>query len=237
MPNLKPLLTSLLLTSSLLSCAAAKQDVIKQDSILVPEANPPITKPAPTSNFGDTEPTFNQNLQDNPPLPTEDGAVPITVEPPPADTTQEEVSAVTYPYLVMRPTGKVNSYGNPIYQVAIFNNGRLVSSVNAVTGRAHTQNRNRNVAGTEAPLPNGQYRVATNWVGGTDPEVGGRFLPITPLFSTGRSALGFHVDPSYNKNKKEDGTAGCIGLTTTAERDLLFKFVQEYKPRYLKVAI
>jgi hypothetical protein len=168
------------------------------------------------------------------PIESSDG-IPVEVIPPPEST--EEVSAFTYPYLLMRPTGQVNNYGNPIYQVAMFANGRLVSTVYAVTGRAHTQNRNRNTAGTEAPLPNGKYTVATRWTPGDSPEVGGKFLPITPMFSTGRSALGFHVDPSYNRSLKEDGTAGCIGLTSVAERDTLFRFVQQYKPRYLQVSI
>ena len=48
---------------------------------------------------------------------------------------------------------------------------------------------------------------------GTHPEVGGRFLPIEPLFPTGRYALGIHYDPSFQKTNGEDGTVGCIALT------------------------
>ena len=63
------------------------------------------------------------------------------------------------------------------------------------------------------------------------------FLPISPLFSTGRSALGFHVDPSYNKDPKEDGTSGCIGLTNPADFKSLWSNIQQYQIKELQVAI
>jgi len=219
---LKPLLTSALLVSSLLSCAAVTP----------------------------TEPTI-QDIPEEIPVKTQEDfiqekSMPLEVVPPPEGITlevipppleQEEVAAVNYPFLVMRPTGKTNNFGNPIFEVAMFANGKLQHRVLTVSGRAHTQTRSRNVAGNEAPLPNGKYRVSTNVIPGTHPEVGGRFLPITPMFSTNRSALGFHVDPSFNRDPKEDGTSGCIGTTTVAERDLLFDFVRRYKPQYLQVNI
>jgi hypothetical protein len=238
---IKPSLTGLLLLSTMLSCAAVNPNAVTDETITQINQEPTIqtpTKPAPDSNFGQYE---AEPLETPSNTPTEEG-IPLTVvDPPPGmelEVIESEPTAVaSYPYLTMRNSGQLNRYGNPIYVVAMYDKGRLIGTVKAVTGRAHTQQRNRNVAGTEAPLPNGQYRVATNWIGGTHPEVGGRFLPITPLFSTGRTALGFHVDPSYNEDKKEDGTAGCIGLTTVAERDLLFNFVQQHKPKYLQVAL
>jgi hypothetical protein len=57
------------------------------------------------------------------------------------------------------------------------------------------------------------------------------------MFSTGRSALGFHVDPSYNKDPKEDGTSGCIGLTNAADFRSFWSDVQRYQIRDLQVAI
>lgn len=162
-------------------------------------------------------------------------AIPIEVIPPPESAV--EVSVASYPYLLMRPSGQSNQFGNPIYTIVMFANGREVGRVNSVTGRAHTQSRNRHQPGTEAPLPNGKYRVSTSWIPGSIAEAGSKFLPISPMFSTGRTELGFHVDPSFNKNPKEDGTAGCIGLTTVAEREQLFEFVRKHKPAYLNVQI
>lgn len=241
---IKPSLTGLLLMGTLLSCAAVNPNKVDDKTITEINQGPTpseLTKPAPDSNFGQYEAEPQEFLGAPESTTTEEG-IPITVvDPPPGMELEviesEPTAAVNYPHLTMRNSGQRNRYGNPIYVVAMYDKGRLMGTVNAVTGRAHTQQRNRNVAGTEAPLPNGQYRVATNWIGGTHPEVGGRFLPITPLFSTGRTALGFHVDPSYNKDKKEDGTAGCIGLTSVAERDRLFNFVQQHKPKYLQVAL
>lgn len=162
--------------------------------------------------------------------------IPITVEPPP-NMELEEIVVANYPYMEMRPTGRSNNFGNPIYTVVMYSEGKVIHRVDAVTGRAHTQNKNRDVAGTEAPLPNGKYLISRKIIPGTHPEVGGLFLPITPVFRTSRSELGFHVDPSYNTNITEDGTSGCIGTTTIIERDILFNYVKKYNPRYLKVDI
>ncbi len=106
-----------------------------------------------------------------------------------------------------------------------------------MTGRKHTQNRNRNRAGTEAPLPNGKYKVARAPIAGSIPEAGDRFLPIQPLFQTGRSALGIHYDPSFGKDNGEDGTSGCIGLTNKQELNKVLNYVRTYQPQYLEVNI
>jgi hypothetical protein len=226
-------LAPLLLLSTLLSCASSTTPPTPINS-----PTPITTKPSPTFDKDfylnpETETTFPETVI------TEEG-IPITVTPPPLTTSTPPPSVSSlpsYPFILMRNTGTTNRFGNPIYLVEMYNKGNLISSVKAVSGRAHTQQRNRNVAGTEAPLPNGHYRIAANWVPSSIREVGGRFLPITPLFSTGRSALGFHVDPSFDKQAEEDGTEGCIGLTTTHERDTLFDFVQTFKPHYLLVNI
>jgi hypothetical protein len=97
--------------------------------------------------------------------------------------------------------------------------------------------RNRHQAGTEAPLPDGKYQVAKTSVAGTIPEAGDRFLAIQPLFRTGRSALGIHYDPSFEKNNGEDGTSGCIGLTNRGDLDFVLNYVRTYRPQYLEVKI
>ena len=79
-------------------------------------------------------------------------------------------------YMVLAPTGRKNAVGNPLYELHLYVNGQLLRSYDAVTGRAHTQNRNRHQAGMEAPLPDGRYQVSRTVVPGSKYEVGGRFL-------------------------------------------------------------
>ena len=131
-------------------------------------------------------------------------------------------------FLKLTSTGTTNAVDNPLYQLELFVDGKLVNSYLTVTGRANTQGRNRHVSGTEAPLPDGNYYVAQNTVPGTHPEVGGTFLPITPDFRTGRSALGIHFDPSYEKNDGEDGTAGCIAFRNKGQLDSFLADLRTY---------
>jgi hypothetical protein len=138
-----------------------------------------------------------------------------------------------------------NKYGNPIYILHLCVGGKEQKSFEIVTGRNYTQQRNRNQSGTQSPLPNGKYRMGSTLVQGTLVEVGKvdglnvsqPFLAISPLFNTGRSALGFHVDPSYNKDAKEDGTSGCIGFLNAADFKSFWANVQEHKIKDLQVAI
>jgi hypothetical protein len=232
MVNLKSLFTVCILLGAMSSCAAVpseagytgKAEAVSQDQL---KENLPQTEAAPIEV-----------------IPPSSEGTPIKVIPPDSGPNynytspgQENAAIPSYAFIKMVATGKVNSFGNPIYEVLLYNNSNLVSRLQAVTGRAHTQSKDRNVGNNEAPLPNGRYRVATSWVNGTTAEVGGRFLPITPLFRTGRTDLGFHVDPSYNRDRKEDGTAGCIGLVSVSDRDILFNFARQYRPQYLDVQI
>ncbi len=138
-----------------------------------------------------------------------------------------------------------NKYGNPIYLLHICVGGKEQRSYEIVTGRSFTQQKNRDRSGTHSPLPNGKYRMSSGLTQGTLVEVGKvsglnvsqPFLPISPMFGTGRSALGIHVDPSYNKDPKEDGTSGCIGLTSPADFKSLWSDIDRYQIRNLQVAI
>lgn len=135
------------------------------------------------------------------------------------------------------PSGMTNQQKNPIYLLRVYHQGQLKYTFETVAGRYFTQTRNRHQSGTEAPLPDGNYTVSSHSVPGTLAEVGGRFLPVYPQFSTGRSALGIHYDPSYNKSNGEDGTAGCIGLSSRRHFATLLKFVETHKPKLLIVDI
>ena len=138
-----------------------------------------------------------------------------------------------------------NKYGNPIYILRLCIEGKEQRSYQIVTGRSFTQQKNRNQSGTHSPLPNGKYRISSGLTQGMVVEVGRvsglsvsqPFLPISPMFGTGRSALGIHVDPSYNKDPKEDGTSGCIGLTNPADFKSLWSNINQYRIRDLQVAI
>jgi hypothetical protein len=134
-------------------------------------------------------------------------------------------------------TGQTNLLGNPLYELRLHVNGEMVSSYLTVSGRTHTQNKNRHQSGTEAPLPDGKYKVAKTSVAGTIREAGDRFLAIQPLFQTGRSALGIHYDPSFEKSNGEDGTSGCIGLTNKPALDEVLDYVRTHQPQYLEVNI
>lgn len=146
-------------------------------------------------------------------------------------------SIIANNYMILVKTSRKNSFGNPLYELKLFADGREINSFDTVSGRYHTQNKNRNVSGTQAPLPNGEYTVSQYYVPGTHYEVGGRFLPIHPKFGTGRSALGIHYDPSFEKSQKDDGTAGCIALTNKEELDVVLNYVQQYQPKFLDVQI
>lgn len=140
-------------------------------------------------------------------------------------------------YMTLIPTNTTNAVGNFIYELQLYGNGQLIAAYPTVTGQATTQNKNRHKEGTEAPLPDGKYSVASSAVPGTTPEVGELFLPIEPLFSTGRTALGIHYDPSFQKTNGEDGTQGCIALTRKQDLDKVLDYVKIYQPQYLEVRL
>jgi lipoprotein-anchoring transpeptidase ErfK/SrfK len=109
----------------------------------------------------------------------------------------------------------------------------------ALIGRRHKQAVNRHIAGTEAPLPPGTYRIDRSGIATppyANPELGrGYWIPIAPLFSTGRSALGFHQDPSWGKTNGESGTSGCIGLASPEATAQVVSWIRQYGIRQLSV--
>jgi hypothetical protein len=140
-------------------------------------------------------------------------------------------------FMTLTATGKTNTLNNPIYKLRLYADGELVDSFITVSGRTFTQAKNRHKSGTQAPLPDGKYTVANSTIPGAFTEAGEHFLPIQPQFKTGRSGLGFHVDPSFEKSNGEDGTGGCIGLTSREDLDKLLAFVEKYQPEFLDVKI
>jgi hypothetical protein len=151
----------------------------------------------------------------------------------------------TFPCLVLSqdPRNPQNQFNNPIYKLTAYRNNTsaYIFQLDAVTGRAFTQARNRYQSNTEAPLPDGSYAVLPRVVNGTIREVGGTMVPIFPKpgFNARmrRTALGIHWDPSFDRDQKEDGTSGCIGLTNKNDYHRVRNFVLKYRPRSLEVQI
>ncbi len=142
-----------------------------------------------------------------------------------------------YLRLVRDPSKGNNDNGNPIYTLEAYVGGEIYQTFNAVSGVATSQKLDRNRGNNHAPLPDGLYSVSKQIVPGSVPEVGRTFVAIYPQFETGRSDLGIHVDPSFNKQNGSDGTSGCIGLTTSVDRDAINEFILKYHPSKLFVSI
>lgn len=135
-------------------------------------------------------------------------------------------------------TGRSNRLGNPVLELRMLVNGRTVDRVFATSGRAWTQQRNRHDAESQAPLPDGDYEVVPVVdEGGLKHEFGGSWVAIHPLFETGRSLLGIHRDPSFELDNGQDGTGGCIGISSIEGQRRFNAFVRERKPTRLKVRI
>lgn len=146
-------------------------------------------------------------------------------------------SGRSYLRLVASRHRRTNRLGNPLYRLEAYVNGKPYRIFKAVTGTAYSQHKNRNRANSIAPLPDGSYKVSHNIVRGNMAEVGRTFVPIYPRFKTSRRDLGVHLDPSFNKRNGHDGTAGCIGLTSSRDRDAFNKYVKKFRPRTLIVSI
>lgn len=133
----------------------------------------------------------------------------------------------------------VNSTKDPIWRVELVVNNKVVDYVDALSGRSYRQNENRHISGNKSPLPIGTYSIDTQGIDKApfdDPEVGnGYWIPITPLFSTGRSILGIHQDPSWGKNNGESGTSGCIGLKSVEETKKVQNWIRQYNVQTLTV--
>jgi hypothetical protein len=147
------------------------------------------------------------------------------------------ISSGNYLRLIRDPNKGNNDIGNPIYTLETYIDGQKDRTFDAVSGTATTQTADRHRGNNFAPLPDGLYAVSNEIVDGTVPEVGRTFIGIFPKFETGRNDLGIHLDRSFNKTNGYDGTAGCIGITTIADRDAINYFIKKYHPRNLIVSI
>ena len=143
-------------------------------------------------------------------------------------------------YLVMVKTSQlVDKTNDPIWRVELVVNGKVVDYVEALSGRSYRQTANRDTSGNKSPLPMGRYSIDRQGISRApfdDPELGrGYWIPISPLFSTGRSSLGIHQDPSWGKTNGESGTSGCVGLRSPEDTAKVADWVAKYDIRTLIV--
>ena len=125
------------------------------------------------------------------------------------------------PQLVLNRTKRqIRSTGDPIWALRLEIPGEPARHFDAVSGRAHRQDADRDQMGSKAPLPTGRYNLGPvePLVKGAYPELGPVWISIEPTFMTGRRVLGIHQDPSVGLDGNS-GTLGCIGLIH--EHDLL----------------
>jgi lipoprotein-anchoring transpeptidase ErfK/SrfK len=142
-------------------------------------------------------------------------------------------------FLRLIKTGERTTANDPVWQLQLVKGDQVLSTLNAVTGRADRQQLNRHTSGNKSPLPQGTYRVDRREIvreSFSDPELGsGYWVPITPMFATGRSTLGFHHDPSWGKKNGESGTSGCIGLRTAEDTMTLVDWIKHFNVHKLVV--
>lgn len=134
----------------------------------------------------------------------------------------------------------VKATKDPIWRLELVtSDGKVLDSLPALSGRVSRQSLDRHQAGNKSPLPKGVYSIDRYGIARApfpDPELGsGYWVPITPLFNTGRSALGFHQDPSWGKTNGESGTSGCIGLESPDATIKLLDWIRSFNVSKLTV--
>ena len=141
------------------------------------------------------------------------------------------------PQLVLNRTKRqIRSTGDPIWDLRLEIPGEPARHFDAVSGRAHRQDADRDQMGSKAPLPTGRYILGPvePLAKGAYPELGPVWIGIEPTFITGRRVLGIHQDPSVGLNGNS-GTLGCIGLIHELDLLELSKLIQASDVRLLVV--
>lgn len=147
---------------------------------------------------------------------------------------------ITSAQIVVTKTNQVvDKTLDPIWEVQLVLNGKVVDKMDALIGRSNRQTLNRHISGNKSPLPIGNYSIIQSEIYGapfSEVELGkGYWIPISPLFNTGRSSLGIHQDPSWGKMNGESGTSGCIGLKTKEDTVKIVDWIRKYNIRQLIV--
>lgn len=141
---------------------------------------------------------------------------------------------------VVRTNDFVEPTQDPIWRVELILDNHVIDSIEAIIGRSYRQAANRHISGNESPLPQGRYSIDRQGIVKerfSNPELGsGYWIPINPLFSTDRSALGVHQDPSWGKTNGESGTSGCIGFKHAEDTTKLVDWIRKHNLRDIIVS-
>lgn len=120
-------------------------------------------------------------------------------------------------YLLVVRTGKRDNYNLELLNVLLVDStGTVKGSVNASSGYGVNQNfagPGQTTAGSGDPCEEGLYNLGAE-IPGASSGVGAIFIPMTPTFSTARSAIGLHLDANRST---APGSAGCVTPHTLAE--------------------
>lgn len=164
----------------------------------------------------------------------------IVFKDPPMPPPVSPVTRPGYALVLEKTKETVPNTKDPVWKLALVDQtGKELGTLKALSGRSYRQTANRNQGGNKSPLPSGVYSIDHYGIERGpfgDPELGkGFWVPITPMFSTGRSDLGFHQDPSWGKMNGESGTSGCIGLDSAESTSQLVQWIKRYQIRKLVV--
>ncbi len=216
--------------SQLMAHHAAQEEHLKQ--MMYAQVSPLEQGPG-QQGTGVPEGVLPLDASPMPGVPEEPGSSRPTIQLKPGSN-PPRITTSSQAFLILKKTDKtVKETKDPIWSLDLVNNQNIVlETLPALTGRAYRQTADRNTAGNKSPLPKGIYRVDRLSMAAApfdDPELGrGYWIPVTPLFATGRSALGFHQDPSWGKLNGESGTSGCIGLQSAEATTKLVTWIKHY---------
>jgi lysozyme len=149
-------------------------------------------------------------------------------------------------YLRLTKTQSKDPFGCYKLKFEYFKDGQLKDSLEVCSGSPSRQlfrKGNESVSGSYEPLPEGKWYIGNlSWAGGADnydgpihqSGIGPVSVPIQYVEpgKTQRSGIEIHID--WNRQSSA-GTAGCIGIYTTADYKRLVSWLRETDPRDLFV--
>lgn len=127
-------------------------------------------------------------------------------------------------FLMLVPSGHKDNNGYPIWYLEAYerNGGELVRVFQKPTRTGQLDGADSSVPGGRGRAPNGSYTVSAVKQAAASNGVGEFFIPISPQFSTKRSALGIHQDIG------DDSTVGCLGLVNHKDLGVVYSFIKRF---------
>ncbi|HEY9833159.1 MAG TPA: peptidoglycan-binding protein [Stenomitos sp.] len=170
-----------------------------------------------------------------------------SVSPKPTPTqTAPTSSASGKNYLRLTKTQSKDPYGCYKLKLEYFKDGQFKDELEVCSGspsRQFFRKGNQSVAGSYEPIPEGKWYIGDiSWAGGADKYdgpihqsgIGPVSVPVRYVEpgNTQRSGIEIHID--WNRQSSA-GTAGCIGIYTTADYKRFVSWLRETDPRDLFV--